>query len=85
MPEALRQEQLDQRADLGVSLLNLIETNEDEFHSKIVTGDETWIYLFDPENKIQSKQWLPKGSDGPKKFKAERSAKKLMATVFWDS
>ena len=85
VPKALRQDQMDRRADLSLCLLNRFETNEDEFLSKIVTGDETWIYLFDPENKIQSKEWLPKGSDGPKKFKADRSAKKLMATVFWDS
>ena len=39
---------------------------------------------FDPENKIQSKEWHPKGASGPVKFKAERSVKKVMATIFWD-
>ena len=43
-----------------------------------------WIYQFDPENKIQSKEWHPKGAPGPVKFKAERSVKKVMATIFWD-
>ena len=28
---------------------------------------------------------LPRGSSGPIKFKSERSVKKVMATVFWDS
>ena len=44
-----------------------------------------WIYQFDPENKIQSKEWHLKGAPGPVKFKVERSVKKVMATIFWDS
>ena len=51
----------------------------------VVLVDETWVYHYDPEAKQQSKQWLPRGSSGPIKFKSERSVKKVMATVFWDS
>ena len=29
-------------------------------------------------------QWIEKGEKPPRKFKSERSASKLMATVFWD-
>ena len=85
VPKALRDDQLDQRAELSLALLTKIEANEAEFFARIVTGDETWIHQYDPESKIQSKQWLPRGSAGPVKFKAERSAQKVMATVFWDS
>ena len=52
---------------------------------QIITGDETWIYQYDPKTKQQSKQWLPHGLSGPIKFKSESSVKKVMATVFWDS
>ena len=45
----------------------------------------TWVYQYDPETKQQSKQWLPHGSSGSIKFRSERSVKKVMATVFWDS
>ena len=41
-------------------------------------------HQYNPESKVQSKQWLPRGSAGLIKFKAERSAQKIMATVFWD-
>ena len=61
-----------------------MEANEDAFFSRIVTGDETWIYQYDPETKQQSKQWLLCGSSGPIKFKSERTVNKVMATVFWD-
>ncbi|KFD70534.1 hypothetical protein M514_17327 [Trichuris suis] len=85
VPKALREEQLDRRVNLSRELLTKIEANETGFFDRIVTGDETWIYQYHPESKIQSKQWLPRGSAGPVKFKAERSARKAMATIFWDS
>ena len=61
-----------------------MEANEAIFFKRCVTGDETWIYQFDPENKNQSKEWHSKGTPGPVKFKAERSVKKVMVTTFWD-
>ena len=62
-----------------------MEANETIFFKPCLIADETWICQFDPENKIQSKEWHPKGAPGPVKFKAERSVKKVMATIFWDS
>ena len=62
-----------------------IEADDDCFFDRIITGDETWVYQYDPETKQQSKQWLPCESSGPIKFKSERSVKKVMAIVFWDS
>ena len=84
VPKALQENQLIQRADLSLAILSKMEANEAIFFKRCVTGDETWIYQFDPENKIQSKEWHPKGTPGPVKFKAERSVKKVMATTFWD-
>ena len=37
------------------------------------------------ENKAQSRQWVGPESPGPKKFKTQPSAGKVMATVFWDA
>jgi hypothetical protein len=31
--------------------------NDPDFLSKVVTGDESWIYGYDPETKQQSSQW----------------------------
>ena len=35
--------------------------------------------------KLKSRQWVGPGSPGPKKFKTQPSAGKVMATVFWDA
>ena len=85
VPKALRPNQLNLRSELSTAILLKIEADKDRFFDRIITGDETWVYQYDPETKQQSKQWLPRGSSGPIKFKSERSVKKVMATVFWDS
>ncbi|KAF2365526.1 Transposase type 1 [Trinorchestia longiramus] len=68
-----------------MEILNKWDENPELFLQRIVTGDETWLYQYDPEGKTQSKQWLPKGGSGPVKAKSERSRGKVMATVFWDA
>ena len=83
--KALRPNQLNLRSELSTAILLKIDADEDRFFNQIITGDETWVYLYDPETKQQSKQWLLRESSGPIKFKSERSVKKVMATVFWDS
>ena len=84
MPKALRPNQLNLRSELSTPILLKIEADEDRFFDRIII-DETWVYQYDPETKQQSKQWLPRRSSGPIKFKPERSVKKVMVTVFWDS
>ena len=56
------------------------------FVKRIVTGDETWIYHYDPEpKKQQSMQWKHASSPSPRKFKVQASAGKIMCTIFWDA
>ena len=82
--KAFKENQPNQRADLSLAILTKMEAKETIFFKHCFTRDETWIYQFDPENKIQSKEWHPKGAPRPVKFKTERSVKKVMATIFWD-
>ena len=55
------------------------------FLERIITGDETWVYHFEPESKRRSMEWCHPTSSRTKKFKAQNSAGKIMATVFLDS
>ena len=54
------------------------------FLSHIVTGDETWVHHYEPESRRSSMEWRHPTSPRVKKFKSQRSAGKIMATVFWD-
>ena len=51
----------------------------------IITGDETWVYGYDPETKFQSSQWKHPESPRPKKARQVRSNVKVMLTCFFDS
>jgi len=49
-----------------------------------VTIDETWLYHYDPETKQQSVEWRHSNSPCPKKFRVQKSAGKVLASIFWD-
>ena len=54
------------------------------FLKRVVTMDETWIPLFNPETKMQSKQWKHTESPPPKKFRVGESVEKILYSFFWD-
>jgi len=56
----------------------------DDFLSRLVTVDETWLYHYDPEAKQQSMEWRHRGSPRPKKFGVQKSTGKFLASIFWD-
>lgn len=49
----------------------------------IVTGDETWVYCFEPERKSQSAEWVFPFEDLPTKVKKSRSIGKQMVASFF--
>ena len=65
---------------------NMIEmTNNDPgWMDKIITGDETWIYGYDPETKRQSSQWIVRGEPRPKKARMTKSKIKSLLVTFFD-
>jgi DNA-binding Lrp family transcriptional regulator len=71
---------------MGLSLVHLTRYREEgvQFLQRIVTGDETWVHHVTPETKQASMTWKHASSSPSKKFKTTPSAKKVMATVFWD-
>ncbi len=54
------------------------------FLACVITGDESWFSVLEPEQKQQSLQWMEKDSKRPKKALRLRQAKKMMMEVFFD-
>ena len=73
------------RVECCQEFLELCGDDLDGVCNRIVTCDETWIYQYDPESKQESMEWRKREEKPPRKFKVQRVATKLMATVFWDS
>jgi hypothetical protein len=48
------------------------------FLQRVITGDESWIYEYDPETKRQSEEWMHGGSPRSKKAYNSRSKIKIM-------
>ncbi|KAF7251792.1 hypothetical protein EYD10_02920 [Varanus komodoensis] len=80
VPRMLMKPQKQVRVKCCREFLELCGKDPLRIFNRIVTGDETWVYHYDPESKQEPMQWHKKGADPLKKF-----AGKIMATVFWDS
>jgi len=55
-----------------------------EMFDRVITGDETWCFQYDPETKQQSMQWKTHNSPQPKKACMSRSQVKIMLVCFFD-
>ncbi len=53
---------------------------------RMVTGDESWVSVFEIPTKKQSSQWLPKETHStcPQKALPQRSERKMMLMLFFD-
>ena len=58
--------------------------DQNDFLLQLVIMDETWLYHYDPEAKQQSMAWRHNGSPRPKKIRVQKSAGKVLASIFWD-
>ena len=85
VPRNLSPEQKQTRENACQENLTRLRRDPEDFFARIITVEETWVHHFDPETKQQSMQWKRSGSPVPRKFRANRSAGKVMATVFWDA
>ena len=56
---------------------------DNNFFNKIITGDETWCFAYDPETKQQSSEWVGETSPRLKKLKFQRSCIKTMLITFF--
>lgn len=86
VPKILTDHHKSQRMASALDFLSRYEDEGEPLLNRIVTGDETWIKYVNPETKEQSKMWAHSDSPTkPKKARQDFSARKLMATVFWDA
>ena len=80
-PQLQSRELKEFRAAVAQDLLKTTN-NDPDFLKKVITGDESWVYGYDPETKAQSSQWKSPESPRPKKARQSRSNVKVMLTVF---
>ena len=69
VPKCLNADQKRQRCQSSEQLLVFFRRDPNDFLSRLVTMDETWLYQYDPETKQQSMDWRHSGSPRPNKKK----------------
>ena len=82
VPKVLTDEQKENRVLISCELLDHVRSNPD-FLEQVITGDETWVFEYDPESKRQSSEWHTTESPRPKKARMSKSKMKSMLIVFF--
>jgi len=62
IPKELTEEQKQRRVTICQDLME----SQDDILGRAITGDETWVYQYDPETKQKSAQWKTANSPRPK-------------------
>lgn len=65
VPKNVSQEQKDIRRERFLDLLESIE-NDQQLLEHVITGDESWVFEYDPRTKHQTMEWHTSGFPKPK-------------------
>ena len=84
VPGLLNDDQKERRMQVCQDIIEHLETEPDLLR-RVITGDETWIFEYDPETKCQSCQWKSQTSPRPNlKARPSKSKVKVMLITFFD-
>jgi hypothetical protein len=84
VPRAMMQDQHDDHMSICGDLINSAG-KDGTFLNRIITGDETWCFLYDLQLKRQSTTWKSPSSPRKKKPQHDRSKGKVMLELFFNS
>ncbi len=84
VPRLLSDEEKTHRMVTCQEWIDMVE-EDSEVLSHVITGDESWVWMYDPETKMESTQWIRCNVDSrPKKALRARSTKKLIILPFFN-
>ena len=82
VPHILTPQQKWDRVACSSALLEMCENCYPRHLGELVTGDETWLYYFEPMRKAMNKAWVPKRGDMPQLARRCCSEQKVPYTLF---
>ena len=78
VPKELTEEQKQRRVTICQDLLK----RQGDILGRVITGDKTWVYQYDPETKRQSAQWKTVNSPRPKIPLVQIKSQNMLLTFF---
>ena len=82
VPRLLNEGQKERRVQVWQDILELLET-EPNLLKRVVAGNESWIFEYDPLTKRQSLEWKSALPPRPKKARVFKSKTKVMLIAFF--
>ena len=68
---------------MAKKLLKMYPKYSKKAFDNIVTGDETWVYYFEPKRKVANQTWATKNARRPSIAKRIRAVKKVLYAIFF--
>ena len=81
----LTEEQKTQCLKCARELLKTYKGCNSRVISNLLTGDETWVHMFEPQRRADKKQWKRKDQKRPCIAKRTISSKKMLYAIFFNS
>ena len=85
IPHLLTDDQKRSRVDKAKSLLKKYPKYSKKAFDNLVTGDETWVYFFEPKRKCSNRIWATKNARRPSIAKRIRSVRKVLYVILFDN
>ena len=85
VPHLLTDEQKQSRVRLASQVIENYDKCDPCRLEEIVTGDETWIYHFQPDSKAKNKVWVSSEGDRPVIARRCKTSNRMLYAIFFDS
>ena len=85
VPHLLTDEQKQSRVRLASQVIEKYDKCDPRRLEEIVTGDETWIYNFQPDSKPKNKVWISSQGDRPVIARRCKTSNRILYVIFFDS
>ena len=85
VPHLLTDEQKQSRVRLASQVIEKYDKCDPRRLEEIVTGDETWIYHFQPDSKAKNKVWVSSEGDRPVIARCCKTSNRMLYGIFFDS
>ena len=85
MPHLLTDKQKQSRVRFALQVIEKYDKCDPHHLEEIVTGDETWIYHFQPDSKAKNKVWVSSEGDRPVIVHRCKTSNRMLYAIFFDS
>ena len=85
VPHLLTDEQKQSQVRLASQVIEKYDKCDPRRLEEIVTGDETWIYHFQPDSKAKNKVWVSSEGDRPVIARCCKTSNHMLYAIFFDS